>query len=78
MTADPAGGWRDPARPVRNTDRDAMFTGNTPFAANVRTRRVKQAIALAGPPPQHMRGGVSDYMCVSWHAKRIFLSTAIV
>jgi hypothetical protein len=71
-TAAPAGSWCDPGRPVRNTDRDAMFTGNTQFPANVRTRRVQQAIALAGPPPKHMRGGVSDCMCVSWHAKGIF------
>jgi hypothetical protein len=53
-------------------NRDTMFTGNTPFAANVRTRRVQQAIALAGPPPQHMRNGVSECMCVSWHTKGIY------
>jgi hypothetical protein len=69
--AAPAANRRDPGHPVRNTDRDAMFTGNTPFAANVRTRRVQQAIALAAPPPQHMRSGVSECMCVSWYAKCI-------
>jgi hypothetical protein len=69
--AAPAANRRNPGRPVRNTDHDTMFTGNTPFAANVRTRRVQQAIALAGPPPQHMRNGVSECMCVSWHARCI-------
>jgi hypothetical protein len=69
--AAPAGNRHDPGRPVRNTDRDAMFTGNIPFAANVRTHRVQQAIALAGSPPRHMRSGVSECMCVSWHAKGV-------
>jgi hypothetical protein len=41
------------AAPAGNR-RDAIFTVNTPFAANVRARRVQQAIGLAGPPPQHM------------------------
>jgi hypothetical protein len=47
--AAPAANRRDPGRPVQNTDRDTMFTGNTTFAANVRTHRVQQAISLAAP-----------------------------
>jgi hypothetical protein len=57
-TAAPDGGRRDPGRPVRNTDRDTMFTGNTPFAASVRTHRVQHAITLVPPPSTHARWGV--------------------
>jgi hypothetical protein len=73
VAAAPAGGRRDPDCPVRNTQRDAMCIGNTPFAAKVWTRRVQQAITLAGPPPQYMRCGVSECACVSWYAKGICL-----
>jgi hypothetical protein len=70
-SAPPLVARREPGRAVRNTRRDARFTGNTPFAANVRGRRVLQAIVLAGPPPQHVRGGVTECACVSYHAKGI-------
>jgi hypothetical protein len=49
----PLGDRCDPGRPVRNTPRDARVTGDTPFTDNVRTRRVPQAMTLAGPPPRH-------------------------
>jgi hypothetical protein len=55
---------------VRNTNRDNRFTANTPFARNVRARRVVEAITLAGgPPPEVVRNGSSGAMCVSWHGK---------
>jgi hypothetical protein len=58
-TAAPAGNRRDPGRPVRNTDRDAMFTGNTPFVANVRTRHVSP---LGVVPQRDQRPRtISDY-----------------
>jgi hypothetical protein len=63
-TAAPAGGRRNPGRPVHNTDRDAMFTGNTPFAENVRTRRVQQAIALAEGGSTRVRRGVGLRVCL--------------
>jgi hypothetical protein len=47
---------RTTGRMVRNTNRDNRFTANTPFARNVRARRVVEAIALAGaPPPEVVR-----------------------
>jgi hypothetical protein len=60
---------RDVGLAIQNTQRDARFTSNTPFSTNVRNRRVTAAIALAGNPPQHVRGGESSNMCVSYHAK---------
>jgi hypothetical protein len=60
---------RDVGRAIRNTQRDARFTSNTPFPTNVLNRRVTAAIALEGNPPQHFRGGESNNMCVSYHAK---------
>jgi hypothetical protein len=42
---------RDQGRPIRNTAPASMCTANSPFAQNVRSRRVSEAIALAGPPP---------------------------
>jgi hypothetical protein len=65
-----ATGAREPGRMVRNIHRDPRFTANTPFARNVRSRRVVDAIALAGgSPPDVTRGGASGAMCVSWHGK---------
>jgi hypothetical protein len=56
---------------VRNPSRDARFTGSTAFANNVRTRRVEDAIQLAGRSalPELVRGGQSIGMCVSYHTK---------
>jgi hypothetical protein len=56
---------------VRSPSRDARFTGSTAFANNVRTRRVQDAIQLAGRSalPELVRGGASVGMCVSYHAK---------
>jgi hypothetical protein len=58
---------RDQGRPIRNTARPAVYTGNTPFSQNIRARRVTDAIALAGPPPVVTRSGVTGPICVSWH-----------
>jgi hypothetical protein len=60
---------RDQGRPIRNTARLPVYTGNTPFLQNIRARRVTEAIALAGPPPVVTRSGVTGPMCVSWHVK---------
>jgi hypothetical protein len=60
---------RDPGPQVSNTNRAARFLANTPFSRNVRSRSVTAAIAVAGPPPNVTRGGVSMCMCVSWHGK---------
>jgi hypothetical protein len=60
---------RDPGGQVRNTNHAALFLANTPFSRNVRSRSVTAAIAVAGPPPNVTRGGVSMCMCVSWHGK---------
>jgi hypothetical protein len=63
---------RDQGRSVRNTARASMFTANSPFAQNVRSRRVSEAIALSGtPPPMVDRGGATIPMCVSWHSKGV-------
>jgi hypothetical protein len=48
-TADAA--RRDAGRQVRNPNRAPRFAGNTPFAQNVRSRAVSEAIAAAGAPP---------------------------
>jgi hypothetical protein len=42
---------RDAGRQVRNPNRAPRFAGNTPFAQNVRSRTVSEAIATAGSPP---------------------------
>jgi hypothetical protein len=42
---------RDAGRQVRNPNRAPRFAGNTPFAQNVRSRAVSEAIAAAGAPP---------------------------
>jgi hypothetical protein len=63
---------RDPGPRVRNPARDARFTGNTAFARNVRSRRVDEAIALAGGDsavPRITRGDEESMICVSFHAK---------
>jgi hypothetical protein len=57
---------------VRNPARDARFTGNTAFAGNVRSRRVDEAISLAGGDsavPRITRGDEESMVCVSFHAK---------
>jgi hypothetical protein len=48
-----------------------MFTANSPFVQTVRSRRVSEAIALAGPPPMVDRSGATVPMCVSWHSKGV-------
>jgi hypothetical protein len=55
---------RDQGRPIRNTARASLFTVNSPFAQNVRSRRVSDAIALAGPPPWWTEAG-PQFLCVS-------------
>jgi hypothetical protein len=72
--AAPAGNRRDPGRPVRNTDRDAMFTGNTHFAASVRTRRVQQAIALAAPLLNTCEAEYQN-ACASLGTRKAFVSS---
>jgi len=53
-----------------NNHRDPRYTGNTPFANNVRTRSITDAIAAAGrPPPQVTREGRTMQTCLSWHVK---------
>ena len=60
----------DGARRMRNPARDPRFTGNTPFAVNIRTRSIAEAMALAGrPPPMANRNGVQTQRCLSWHLK---------
>jgi hypothetical protein len=63
---------RDLGPRVRNPAHDARFTGNTAFAGNVRSRRVVEAIALAGGDsavPRITRGDEESMVCVSFHAK---------
>jgi hypothetical protein len=60
---------RDAGRQVRNQNRAPRFAGNTPFAQNVRSRAVSEAIATAGSPPMVIRNGVSGPLCTSWHAR---------
>jgi hypothetical protein len=54
---------------IRNPARKREFTGTTAFAANVRTRRIADAMVLAGNPPTVARDGSTKLTCVSWHAK---------
>jgi hypothetical protein len=62
---------RDQGRPVRNTARVSLFTAYSPIAQNVRSRRVSEAIALAGPPPMVDRSGATIPMCVFWNSKGV-------
>jgi hypothetical protein len=55
---------RDQGRPVWNTAQASMFTANSPFAQNVRSRRVSEYIALAGPPPGGPQWGHHSYVCL--------------
>jgi hypothetical protein len=62
----------DPGPRVRNPVRDASFTGNTAFTGNVRSRRVDEAIALAGGDsavPRITHGDEESMVCVPFHAK---------
>jgi hypothetical protein len=57
---------------IRNPGRDARFTSNTAFANNVRSRRIDDAIEMAGGVeslPKITRGGTTVGVCVSYHAK---------
>ncbi len=54
---------------VQNPHRDQRYVGNTPLAVNVRTRSIRNAIALAGNPPQVTRDGTLMPTCLSWHVK---------
>jgi hypothetical protein len=63
---------RDQGRPVRNTARASLFTDNSPFAQNVRSRRVSEAIALAGPPPPWWTAVVPQFLCVSRGIRKEF------
>jgi hypothetical protein len=47
---------RDAGRQVRNPNRAPRFAGNTPFAQNVRSRAVSEAITAAGAPPPWWSG----------------------
>jgi hypothetical protein len=56
---------RDQGRPIRNTARASLFTANSPFAQNVRSRRVSETIALTGPPPHGgPKWGHNSYVCL--------------
>jgi hypothetical protein len=57
---------------IRNPGRDARFTSNTAFANNVRSRRIDDAIEMAGGMeslPKITHGGTTVGVCVSYHAK---------
>lgn len=55
---------------VQNSKRDGRLLGNTPLAANVKTRPIRAAIeAAGGPAPTVTRDGVSMSTCLSWHVK---------
>jgi hypothetical protein len=55
---------------VQNPNRDVRFIGNTPFAVNIRTRSIRNAITVANvDPPQVTRGGRLMPTCLSWHVK---------
>jgi hypothetical protein len=61
---------RDAGRHVRNPNHAPRFAGNTPFAQNVRSQAVLEAIATAGPPPPMViQKGVSGPLYISWHAR---------
>jgi hypothetical protein len=70
----PAGGRRGQGPRVRNPGRDTIFTGNSALARNARTRRVNEAISLAGGDaavPKVTRGGEEIIFCVSYHVKGV-------
>jgi hypothetical protein len=50
---------------VRNPARKREFTGTTAFAANGRTRRIAEAMVLAGDHPTVSRDGSTKLTCVS-------------
>jgi hypothetical protein len=52
---------------VRNPARKQEFISSTPIDVNVRTRRILEAIVLAGTPPTINREGGMKLTCVSWH-----------
>jgi hypothetical protein len=55
---------------VQNPNRDSRYFGNTPFAINIRTRSIRNAITVANSdPPQVTRGGRLMPTCLSWHVK---------
>jgi len=55
---------------VQNANRDPRFMGNTPLAVNIRTRSIRNAIAVAQrDPPQVTRSGRAMPTCLSWHVK---------
>lgn len=67
-------GANPPAPPLaprrNNPNRDPRFIGNTPFAVNIRTRSIRNAINVAQvDPPQVTRGGRLMPTCLSWHVK---------
>jgi hypothetical protein len=60
----------DAGRQVRNPNRAPRLVGNNPFAQNVRSRALSDAIATAGsPPPMATRNGSSGPLCIYWHAR---------
>jgi hypothetical protein len=50
---------------IHSTSRCREFTGNSPYATNIRTRCVAEAIVLGGNPPSVVRNGEPNIMCVS-------------
>jgi hypothetical protein len=64
-----AGGARDIPRRVQNSGRDPRLTGTNPLGNNVRTRTMREAIALGGDPPRVTRSGREMPTCLSWHCK---------
>jgi hypothetical protein len=68
----PVGQRPDLGPRVRNTGRDARFTGNTAFATTVRSRHVEEAIQLAGRAGDCSRWGVSGNVHVLPHQGLLF------
>jgi hypothetical protein len=68
--ADPTSERRNVGPRVRNPGRNARFTGNNTFANTVRSRRVEEAIDLAGGQETLLKidcDGVSIGVCVYYH-----------
>jgi hypothetical protein len=57
---------------ARNPARKRELNGSTPLTVNVRSRRIAEAIALAGELPTINREGGTKLTYVSWHANGMF------